>query len=87
MILPDENAKEAGVVSGVNVYPVADLRAAVELVAALRSADPPQPLKIDPSAILKQSDHYSVDFREVRGQLSAKRALEVSSPTSTESTA
>ncbi|CAN5745824.1 YifB family Mg chelatase-like AAA ATPase [soil metagenome] len=79
VILPDENAKEAGVVSGVNVYPVADLRAAVELVAALRSADPPQPLKIDPSAILKQSDHYSVDFREVRGQLSAKRALEVSS--------
>ncbi|MCM3870434.1 MAG: YifB family Mg chelatase-like AAA ATPase [Pyrinomonadaceae bacterium] len=79
VILPDENAKEAAVVSGVNVYPVADLRSAVELVAALRSADPPQPLKIDPAAILLQPDHYSVDFREVRGQLSAKRALEVSS--------
>ena len=79
VILPDENAKEAAVVSGVNVYPVADLRSAVELVAALRSADPPQPLKIDPAAILIPSDHYSVDFREVRGQLSAKRALEVSS--------
>lgn len=39
VILPDENAKEAAVVSGVNVYPVADLRSAVELVAALRSAD------------------------------------------------
>lgn len=79
VILPDENAKEAAVVSGVNVYPVADLRSAVELVAALRSAVPPQPLKIDPAAILVQSDHYSVDFREVRGQLSAKRALEVAS--------
>ncbi|MBA2524356.1 MAG: YifB family Mg chelatase-like AAA ATPase [Pyrinomonadaceae bacterium] len=79
VILPDENAKEAAVVAGVNVYPVADLRSAVELVAALRSADPPQPLKIDPAAILIQADHYSVDFREVRGQLSAKRALEVSS--------
>ncbi len=79
VILPDENAKEAAVVSGVNVYPVADLRSAVELVAALRSANPPQPLKIDPAAILIQSDHYNVDFREVRGQLSAKRALEVSS--------
>jgi magnesium chelatase family protein len=79
VILPDENAKEAAVVSGVNVYPVADLRSAVELVAALRSADPPQALKIDPAAILVKSDHYSVDFREVRGQLSAKRALEVSS--------
>lgn len=79
VILPDQNAKEAAVVSGVNVYPVADLRSAVELVAALNSPDPPKPLKIDPADILIKSDHYSVDFREVRGQLSAKRALEVAS--------
>ncbi|HKY27030.1 MAG TPA: YifB family Mg chelatase-like AAA ATPase [Pyrinomonadaceae bacterium] len=79
IILPDQNAKEAAVVSGVNVYPVADLRSAVELVAALRSSDPPSPLKIDPAGILLSSDHYNVDFREVRGQLSAKRALEVAS--------
>jgi len=79
VILPDENAKEAAVVSGVNVYPVADLRSAVELVAALRSANPPEPLKVDPAEILLRPDHYSVDFREVRGQLSAKRALEVAS--------
>ncbi|MDQ2922420.1 MAG: ATP-binding protein, partial [Acidobacteriota bacterium] len=79
VILPDENAKEAAVVSGVNVYPVAHLRSAVELIAALRSPDPPQPLKIDPAEILVRSDHYSVDFREVRGQLSVKRALEVAS--------
>ena len=52
VILPDENAKEAAVVSGVNVYPVADLRGAVELVAALRSANSPEPLKIDPAEIL-----------------------------------
>src|SRR3989440_4741329 len=79
VILPDENAKEAAVVSGVNVYPVADLRSAVGLVAALRSADPPTPLKIDPAELLVRSDHYNVDFREVRGQLSVKRALEVAS--------
>src|ERR1700682_1738229 len=69
VILPDENAKEAAVVSGVNVYPVADLRSAVELVAALRSPNPPQPLSIDPAEILMRSNHYNVDFREVRGQL------------------
>ena len=79
VILPDENAKEAAVVTGVNVYPVADLRSAVELVAALRSADPPQPLTIDPAETLLRTDHYNVDFREVRGQLSVKRALEVAS--------
>jgi magnesium chelatase family protein len=79
VVLPDENAKEAAVVSGVNVYPVASLNSAVELVAALRSENPPAPLRIDPAEILTQPDHYNVDFREVRGQVSAKRALEVAS--------
>jgi len=77
LILPEENAKEAAVVSGVDVYPVSDLRHAVELIAALRSTSPPQPLCVDPSEILVHKDHYNVDFREVRGQLAAKRALEV----------
>jgi magnesium chelatase family protein len=62
LILPEENAKEAAVVSGVNVYPVADLRSAVDLIAALRSPNPPQPLKVDPSEILNRTEHYSVDF-------------------------
>ncbi len=79
MILPDENAKEAAVVAGVNVYPVADLRSAVDLVAALRSPDPPRPLTIDPAEILSRAALYNVDFREVRGQVSVKRALEVAS--------
>jgi magnesium chelatase family protein len=87
VILPDENAKEAAVVSGVNVYPVADLRSAVKLVESLRSPNPPQPLTIDPGEILQRAATYTVDFREVRGQLSVKRALEVASPTSTELTA
>lgn len=79
LILPEENAKEAAVVAGVNVYPVASLRAAVDLVAALRSSDPPQPLRVDPAEILKRPEHYNVDFKEVRGQISAKRALEIAS--------
>jgi magnesium chelatase family protein len=79
VILPEENAKEAAVVSGVNVYPVADLRSAVDLVAGLKSTNPPEPLRIDPSEILNRAEHYSVDFKEVRGQISAKRALEIAS--------
>jgi magnesium chelatase family protein len=80
LLLPEENAKEAAVVAGVDVYPVADLRGAVELLAALRhSSAQPAPLKVDPSAVLSPEGHYNVDFREVRGQQSAKRALEVAS--------
>lgn len=86
LLLPDENAKEAAVVSDVNVYAVTDLRNAVETIAALRSEDPPSPIRVDSSQLLSPTDHYSVDFREVRGQQAAKRALEVATPTSTQST-
>src|SRR6267142_1711242 len=79
VVVPEENAPEAAVVAGVNIYPVADLRAAVDLIAALRSTSPPEPLRIDPAAVLRHSDHYNVDFREVRGQQATKRALEVAS--------
>jgi len=77
LLLPDENAKEAAVVSDVKVYAVTDLRNAVEMIAAIRSESPPEPVRVDPSEILIHDDHYSVDFREVRGQQAAKRALEV----------
>ncbi|HEU4711902.1 MAG TPA: YifB family Mg chelatase-like AAA ATPase [Pyrinomonadaceae bacterium] len=79
LILPEENAKEAAVVSGINVYPVADLRSAVNLVADLQSEQPPMPLVVDPGEILRRTEHYSVDFKDVRGQVSAKRALEIAS--------
>lgn len=77
LLLPDENAKEAAVVTGVNVYAVTDLRNAVEMIAAIRSENPPEPIRVDPSEILIQDERYAVDFREVRGQQAAKRALEV----------
>ncbi|HYK22456.1 MAG TPA: YifB family Mg chelatase-like AAA ATPase, partial [Pyrinomonadaceae bacterium] len=77
LILPEENAKEAAVVAGVNVYPVADLRSAVKLVDELRTPDPPTPMKVDVASILGRTGHYNVDFKEVRGQVSAKRALEI----------
>ncbi len=77
LLLPDENAKEAAVVSGVNVYAVTDLRSAVEMIAAIRSETPPEPIRVDPSHILIRDERYNVDFREVRGQQAAKRALEV----------
>ncbi len=38
LLLPEENAKEAAVVTGIDVYPVTDLRGAVELIAALSGA-------------------------------------------------
>ncbi|HXG94385.1 MAG TPA: YifB family Mg chelatase-like AAA ATPase [Blastocatellia bacterium] len=74
LLLPEENAQEAAVVKGLEVYPVASLRAVVEI---LNSDSPPAPIQIDTEAMLANLDQYPVDFREVRGQQSAKRAIEV----------
>jgi magnesium chelatase family protein len=79
LLLPEENAAEAAFVTGVDVYPVAMLRTAVELVAALRAGKAPAPLRVDEAKLLSESGTYEVDFREVRGQQAVKRALEVAS--------
>ncbi len=80
LLLPEENATEAAVVSGVNVFPVKDLREAVEIARDLQSGrNNYAPLKLDISEIQTNKTKYRVDFAEVRGQQSAKRALEIAS--------
>ena len=81
LLLPEENAIEAAVVAGVSVYAVRDLRGAVELLSLLRRStdEQPAPLRVDSADLLAPERNSGVDFREVRGQLAAKRALEVAS--------
>jgi magnesium chelatase family protein len=74
LLLPEENAPEAAVVSGVAVHPVGSLKAVVELI---NSQTPPAPLEIEAETLLAHLDDYAEDFREVRGQVHAKRAIEV----------
>lgn len=81
LLLPEENAKEAAVVSGINVYPVKDLRTAAELAQDLQTgrATTVHALKGDIAELSSADGRYRVDFNEVRGQQTAKRALEVAS--------
>ena len=81
ILLPEENASEAAVVAGINVYPVRDLRSAAELVYDLKTGGATRvlPLKLDISELKSRENKYRVDFNEVRGQQTAKRALEVAS--------
>lgn len=81
LLLPEENATEAAVVVGVDVYPIKDLRQAVELCRDFQSNIAPKvsPLKLDIAAMKSVDNRYRVDFKEARGQQSAKRALEIAS--------
>jgi magnesium chelatase family protein len=74
MILPEENASEAAVVAGLNIHPVASLTRVVEI---LTSPEPPPPLRVDVNELLADINQYAVDFSDVKGQLHAKRALEI----------
>jgi magnesium chelatase family protein len=80
LLLPEENATEAAVVKGVDVFAVSTLRAAVELVAALGRGGEgarPRPVSVDETRLLSNEGSYDVDFAEARGQQAVKRALEV----------
>jgi magnesium chelatase family protein len=74
LIVPEANAREAAVVSGVDVFPVKSL---MEVVQLLNGANGVQPFHIDPALVLSQAQQFTVDFKDVRGQHTAKRALEV----------
>ncbi|HYE33013.1 MAG TPA: YifB family Mg chelatase-like AAA ATPase [Methylomirabilota bacterium] len=74
ILVPAENAAEAAVVSGLDVYPVRNLR---EAVAFLEGEIQIAPTKVELSHIFDQPREDDVDFSEVKGQESVKRALEV----------
>ena len=75
LIVPEVNAREAAVVNGVNVYPVKSL---IDVVNLLNSGNGVLPVQVDPAQMLGSSEQSGIaDFKEVRGQFTAKRALEI----------
>ena len=72
--VPEENAGEAAVVDGIAVFPVKSLR---QLVNHIKGVEPILPIRFDESKFDLTSHTGGVDFADVRGQLKAKRALEI----------
>jgi magnesium chelatase family protein len=74
LILPEVNASEAAVVEGIEVLGVPSLLAATGFLMDRVTLEPAKPrTDIKPARF----GAYHVDFREVRGQEYAKRAVEV----------
>jgi magnesium chelatase family protein len=72
VILPIENAAEAAVVEGVNVYGVKHL---AEVVAMMTQPADFAPFRPHATAPKPAEDSSAPDFRDVRGQTTAKRGL------------
>jgi len=74
VVVPEANAREAAVVEGIRVFSVKSLPKAADLINSPESFSP---VSVDSQQMLSEAGQYSVDLRDVRGQQSAKRALEV----------
>jgi magnesium chelatase family protein len=73
-LVPVENAAEAAVVQGLNVIPVQNLREATNFLEGSLTL---KPTKVDIEALFEERDEDELDFSEVKGQESVKRALEI----------
>jgi len=74
IVVPAENAEEAGVVEGIDVYPVQTLRQAADFLADKLAIAPHQ---IDVLSMFDAFSTYEEDYADVKGQEFARRALEV----------
>ena len=74
IIVPEENAEEAGVVDGIEVVPLGSL---TQVVGFLTDRVVMESYRVDLEEVFKHNSHYGVDFSEVKGQEHVKRALTV----------
>ena len=74
LILPEENAKEAAVVNGIEVYGVESLPQVIEF---FRGNTAINSTSIDTDSAMKENSVYQDDFSDVKGQEHVKRSLEV----------
>ncbi|MCS5420372.1 MULTISPECIES: YifB family Mg chelatase-like AAA ATPase [Psychrilyobacter] len=71
VILPRENYLEASVIKGVEIIPVDNLVQVVQFLNDKIEIESPK------AEEKKEGEDYSVDFKEVKGQVQAKRCIEI----------
>src|SRR6266851_4802120 len=74
LVVPADNAAEAAVVAGLTVIPIQNLREAADFLAGdVKIA----PTRVNINGLFDHGDDDEMDFSEVKGQESVKRALEI----------
>ncbi|OJW72781.1 MAG: magnesium chelatase [Candidatus Amoebophilus sp. 36-38] len=74
-VLPEENAQEAAIVNNLDIIPVKNIEEALSFFAGKKKIES---LVVDTRELFtEKSESYALDFADVQGQASIKRALEV----------
>ena len=73
-ILPRQNAREAAMVRGLQIYGISHITEAIQLLTTPGSLAPVLPEQDD---FYRSQDIFEVDFSDVKGKQSIKRALEI----------
>lgn len=75
IMVPLANAMEAAVVDGIDVYGMSSLAEVIDFFNGHRTFEP---MRVDMASLFEsEANRYDIDFSEVKGQESVKRALEV----------
>jgi len=74
VMLPNDNVNEVRCIEGIDILPVRHLREAVDHFRGRAAIEPIRPV---PYSALLSAREYAEDFKNVKGQSSAKRALEI----------
>ena len=72
VFVPAENAAEAAVIDGINVYGISTVKELIEHIKGINTLTPEPRTDITPVDVASQ-----IDFSDVKGQYAAKKALEV----------
>jgi magnesium chelatase family protein len=74
LVVPADNAREAAVVKDISVYGFQHLE---EVAKFLEHPEKYRPVEVDTNQKLLQSDNSYFDLKDVKGQVQARRALEI----------
>lgn len=72
VFVPAENAAEAAVIDGINVYGISTVKELIEHIKGINTLTPEPRTDITPTDVTSH-----IDFSDVKGQYAAKKALEV----------